>query len=169
MLTLGLFAVVDEPRGSRRRRPDDERHAARPGAAGRDRLERSALAARRGASRGSLPSLDHYQVLEVPRAATRGQIVAAADEKKQHYDPATYPPIVRDAMMAINRRIDEAAESLENPVRRQAYDKLLHSAPGARRRRSAAARDAAHRSPIRTSSRASELSAPAITTARSCC
>ena len=44
---------------------------------------------------------------------------------KKQYDPGTYPPIVRDSVMAINRRIDEAAGILTDPGRRTAYDKLL--------------------------------------------
>jgi tetratricopeptide (TPR) repeat protein len=33
--------------------------------------------------------------------------------------------VVKEALAAINRRIDEAAATLEHPARRQAYDKLL--------------------------------------------
>jgi tetratricopeptide (TPR) repeat protein len=72
-----------------------------------------------------LASTDHYQILSVPRAASRAQIVAGAEEMKRRYDPMSYPPIVRDSVTAINRRIDEAQGILKDPVRRQAYDKLL--------------------------------------------
>jgi curved DNA-binding protein CbpA len=72
-----------------------------------------------------LASTDHYQILDVPRAASRAQIIAGADLMKKRYDPATYPAIVRDSVIAINRRIDEALGILKDPVRRQAYDKLL--------------------------------------------
>lgn len=77
-----------------------------------------------------LPSLDHYQVLDVPRAATRAQIVTAADAKRQQFDPATFPPIVRESIVAIQRRIEEASEALRDPVRRSAYDKLIHARTG---------------------------------------
>jgi tetratricopeptide (TPR) repeat protein len=77
-----------------------------------------------------LPSLDHYQVLEVPRAATRAQIVTAADAKRQQFDATTFPPIVRESITAIQRRIDEASEVLRDPVRRGAYDKLIQSRGG---------------------------------------
>ena len=128
MLTLGLFSVVT--------------HAARPIAAIDDsdmhrdlellaaigsNDQRSLRAV--GLSR-QLPSLDHYQLLEIPRAATRGQIVGAADQKKHQYNPSTYPPVVMDALAAINRRINEASTVLENPVRRSAYDKLLDQRTG---------------------------------------
>lgn len=77
-----------------------------------------------------LPVLDHYQVLDVPRAATRAQIVTAADAKRQQFDSATFPPIVRDSIATIQRRIDEASEVLRDPVRRSAYDKLIQSRTG---------------------------------------
>ncbi|HXH39835.1 MAG TPA: tetratricopeptide repeat protein [Thermoanaerobaculia bacterium] len=72
-----------------------------------------------------LPSMNHYQVLEVPKAASRAQIVASAEEKKRQYNPATYPPVLKDALTAINRRFDEAVSTLDHPARRQAYDRLL--------------------------------------------
>lgn len=72
-----------------------------------------------------LPSMDHYQVLDVPRAATRAQIISAADLLKKKYDPATYPPIVREAVLSIDRRIDEAVSVLKEAVKRSAYDKII--------------------------------------------
>lgn len=72
-----------------------------------------------------LKSLDHYQVLDVARAASRAQIIAQSEEQKKKYDPTTYPPIVRDALNAINRRIDEATFVLKEPSRRGEYDKLI--------------------------------------------
>jgi len=77
-----------------------------------------------------LGMLDHYQVLDVPRAATRQQIINAADQVKTQYNPATYPPIVRDSAQAILRRVDEAASVLKDSIRRQAYDKLLQQRGG---------------------------------------
>lgn len=77
-----------------------------------------------------LATLDHYQVLDVPRAATRVQIVSAHEAKKKAYDPPTYPPIVRDSLMTIHRRLDEALETLSYAPRRMEYDKLLHSRRG---------------------------------------
>jgi TolA-binding protein len=77
-----------------------------------------------------LGSLDHYQVLDVPRAATRAQVISQSEEMKKRYDPATFPPIVRDAVQTINRRVDEATLVLKDPLRRQAYDKLLQQRSG---------------------------------------
>ena len=45
--------------------------------------------------------------------------------KKKKFDPQTYPPIVRDAVSAIQRRIDEALSILKDPAQRAAYDKIL--------------------------------------------
>lgn len=77
-----------------------------------------------------LPTLDHYQVLDLPRAATRVQILAAADNVRARYDPMSYPPIVRDAVTTILRRIEEATEALKDAARRTAYDKLIHARTG---------------------------------------
>lgn len=76
-----------------------------------------------------LASLDHYALLGVPRAAPRQLIISAADDLKKQYDPSTYPPIVRDAVQAIHRRIDEALSLLKDQAKRTAYDKAL-SQPG---------------------------------------
>ena len=77
-----------------------------------------------------LPTLDHYQVLDVPRAATRQQIVTAHENLKKRYDPATFPPIVRESLMTIHRRLDEALETLSYAMRRAEYDKLVNQRRG---------------------------------------
>ncbi|HEY2093623.1 MAG TPA: tetratricopeptide repeat protein [Thermoanaerobaculia bacterium] len=79
-----------------------------------------------------MASMDHYRVLDIPRAATRAQVLAAAETMKRNYDPATFPPIVRDAVMAIHRRVDEAMNVLKEPAQRTEYDRML-SHPAARR------------------------------------
>jgi len=127
MMVLGIFEIVD--------------HSSRPVAAiddGDMRRDLELLAAigsndqrslRAVAFSRRLPSMDHYQVLDVPRAATRGQIVASAEEKKRQYAATTYPAVVKDAITAINRRLDEALSVLEHPARRQAYDKMMENKP----------------------------------------
>jgi tetratricopeptide (TPR) repeat protein len=77
-----------------------------------------------------LATLDHYQVLDVPRAATRAQIMTAAEALRKKYDQATFPPIVREALNSIHRRIEEATETLKETPRRVTYDKLLHTRSG---------------------------------------
>jgi len=74
-----------------------------------------------------MPALDHYQVLDIPRAATRAQVLSAADTVRKRYDASTFPIVLRDTMVAIHRRIDEATQVLRDPVRRAEYDKLLHT------------------------------------------
>ena len=72
-----------------------------------------------------MASMDHYRILDVPRAATRTQVLSAAESLKKLYDPATYPPIVRDAVMSIHRRIDDAVSVLKDPAQRSEYDRML--------------------------------------------
>ncbi len=72
-----------------------------------------------------MPAMDHYQILDVPRMATRNQIITQGEEQKKKYDPSTFPPIVRDAISAIGRRVDEALSALKDAAQRAAYDKLL--------------------------------------------
>jgi Flp pilus assembly protein TadD len=128
MMTLGLFSVVDPAAEVVHEvNVDDMQRDLELLAAIGSSDQRSLRAV--GLSR-QLNSMDHYQVLEVPRAATRAQIINASEEMKKRYEPAAFPPIVRDAVQAINRRIDEATLVLKDSVRRQAYDKLMHQQTG---------------------------------------
>jgi len=123
MLCLGLYSTVDYARRAAPETSTDDmqRDLELLAAIGsNDQRSLRAVALSR-----QLASIDHYQILNVPRAASRQQITAAAEHMKKQYDPGTYPPIVRDSVMAINRRIDEAAGILTDPGRRTAYDKLL--------------------------------------------
>ena len=129
MMTLGLFGIVDSTtvEAAPEVNSDDMQRDLELLAAIGSSDQRSLRAV--GLSR-QLASLDHYQVLDVPRAAARAQIITASEEKKKQYEPVTYPPIVRDAVQAINRRIDEATLVLKDAVRRQAYDKLMQQQSG---------------------------------------
>jgi tetratricopeptide (TPR) repeat protein len=130
MLALGVFAYVDYTRQQQPVSDGDMQRdlelLAAIGASDQRSLRAVALSRQ-------LPQIDHYQVLDVPRAATRQQIVSGAEFMQKKYDATTFPPIVREAVQAINRRIDEALAVLRDPVRRQEYDKLLaqRSARGA--------------------------------------
>ena len=123
MLALGLFSIVENrgvaptPVSFDDMQRDLELLAA-IGASDQRSLRAVALSRQ-------LQKMDHYQVLEVPRAATRAQILNQADEQKKKFDAATYPPIVRDSINTINRRLDEAVGVLKDPVRRADYEKLL--------------------------------------------
>jgi TolA-binding protein len=130
MLTLGLFAVVEVRQQQAAPISFDEMQRdlellAAIGSSDQRSLRAVALSRQ-------LSSLDHYQFLDVPRAATRAQITAQTESMKHVYEPGTYPPIVRDAVMVINRRIDEASNVLQNAARRSAYDKLLQQRGGVR-------------------------------------
>jgi len=129
MMTLGLFGIIDSTtvEAAPEVNTDDMQRDLELLAAIGSSDQRSLRAV--GLSR-QLGSLDHYQVLDVPRAAARAQIITASEERKKQYDPGTYPPIVRDAVQAINRRIDEATLVLKDAVRRQAYDKLMQQQSG---------------------------------------
>ncbi len=130
MLALGVFTFVDYARQQQQMSGDDMQRdlelLAAIGAGDQRSLRAVALSRQ-------LQQLDHYQILDVPRAATRQQISSSADEMRKRYDPATFPPIVRDSVQAVNRRIDEALAMLKDPVKRQEYDRLLaqRSARGA--------------------------------------
>jgi tetratricopeptide (TPR) repeat protein len=122
MLTLGIYTTVDfEPAPGPTSFDDMQRDLELLAAIGSNdqRSLRAVALSRR------LNSMDHYQLLDIPRAVTRGQIINAADQKKKVYDPATYPPVVRDAVQSIIRRIDEAVNALKDANRRATYDKLL--------------------------------------------
>ena len=124
MLALGLFEFVDftKPEESAPGSFDDMQRDLELLAAIGSNDQRSLRAV---ALSRQLPSLDHYQLLDVPRAAPRQMIISAADDLKKQYDPATYPPIVRDAVLAIHRRVDEALTLLKDATKRGAYDKML--------------------------------------------
>lgn len=123
MLSLGLFAIV-------------ENRADTPAPVSFDDMQRDLemlaiigssdqRSLRAVAMSRQLPNMDHYQILDVPRAATRAQVMTQADEQRKRFDAATYPSIVRDAVNTINRRLDEAVLVLKDAVSRAAYDKLL--------------------------------------------
>jgi TolA-binding protein len=127
MMALGLFVLADTIAASQDMNVDDMQRDLELLAAIGSSDQRSLRAV---ALSRQLPSMDHYQVLDIPRGAARAQAVNAYEELKKRYDVATYPPIVRDAVQAIGRRLDEAVSVLKDPVQRQAYDKLLQQRSG---------------------------------------
>jgi TolA-binding protein len=128
MLSLGVFAVYEErmmeqsPADSADMQRDMELLAA-IGSSDQRSLRAVAFSRQMG-------GLDHYQVLDVPRAATRAQIASAHENMKKVYDPATYPPILRESLTTIHRRLDEAVETLSYASRRAEYDKLISERRG---------------------------------------
>lgn len=123
MLALGIFGIVEvrSPTPAPTSFDDMQRDLELLAAIGAsDQRSLRAVAFSR-----QIGSMDHYQVIGVPRAATRQQIITGGEEQKKRYDPATYPPVVRDSIQTIQRHLDEAVNVLKDPVRRGAYDKLL--------------------------------------------
>lgn len=126
MMALGVFEVYEEraePTGDMADMQRDLELLAAIGASDQRSLRAVAFSRQ-------LSTLDHYQVLDVPRAATRAQIIAAGEAVRKNYEPVSFPPIVRDSLMTILRRIDEAVETLKEASRRAEYDKLLHARRG---------------------------------------
>ena len=128
LMTIGTFEIVESRPATQSMQSADEMQRdlellAAIGSSDQRSLRAVALSRQLG-------SFDHYQVLDVPRAATRQQIINAAEQMKTQYNPVSYPPIVRDSVQTILRRVDEAASVLKDNVRRQAYDKLLQQRGG---------------------------------------
>ena len=123
MMTLGLFTMVESSGAGRHDSAADDMQRDLELLAAIGSSDPRSL--RAVAFSRQLPSMDHYQVIEAPRAASRAQIITAAETARKKYDINSFPPIVRDAVLAILRRIEEAAHVLGNSVQRQAYDKLL--------------------------------------------
>jgi tetratricopeptide (TPR) repeat protein len=123
MLALGLYSIVEvhaapQPQVSFDDMQRDLELLAAIGSSDQRSLRAVALSRQ-------MPAMDHYQVLDIPRAATRSQIISGGEEQKKRFDPLTYPPVVRDSVSAIIRRIDEAMNALKDATRRAAYDKVL--------------------------------------------
>lgn len=129
LMALGTFGMVqfDTPAAGPRVNADDMQRDLELLAAIGSSDQRSLRAV---ALSRQISTMDHYQVLDIPRAAPRAQIISAAEELKRRYDPFTFPPIVRDSVHAIQRRLDEALLVLKDAVRRQAYDKMLQQRTG---------------------------------------
>lgn len=123
MLALGIYMIVEEKQMPQAQVNFDDMQRdlellAAIGSSDQRSLRAVALSRQMG-------SMDHYQMLDVPRMATRAQIITQGEEQKKKFDPLTYPPIVRDAVSAIGRRLDEALAVLKEAGQRASYDKLL--------------------------------------------
>ncbi|MFN2443025.1 MAG: DUF4388 domain-containing protein, partial [Thermoanaerobaculia bacterium] len=124
LLTLGVYGVLDPADARKRDVVDDEQTqkdlqllaVLGPG----DTRSLQAVAFAR-----QIPQLDLYRVLDVPRAALRAQIMKRVEDLKRDYDPKTYPPITREYLDLIHRKVEEATHVLGDPHRRGEYDKML--------------------------------------------
>ncbi len=129
LMALGTFSTVDfqTPAVSNQVNADDMQRDLELLAAIGSSDQRSLRAV---ALSRQLGMLDHYQVLDLPRGAIRAQVITAAEELRKKYEASTYPPIVRDSVQSITRRIDEAMGVLKDSIRRQTYDKMLTQRSG---------------------------------------
>ena len=75
---------------------------------------------------------DHYQVLDVARAASREEITQAWRRRARAEHPDRRPPGAGDAAAGRFRALAEAYHVLSDPDRRAAYDRTL--SPAARTR-----------------------------------
>ena len=119
MMTLGVFTTID-PRLPQAGFDDTENDLAVLLAIGGDRraLQAVGLAKRLG-------NIDYYELLDIPRAATRSQILIHADEARAKYDPITYPPPAQTFAREIIERIETALKILSDADKRAAYDRAL--------------------------------------------
>jgi tetratricopeptide (TPR) repeat protein len=125
MLSLGVFRVVEARDTSAAATDFDEMQRdlmllAAIGSNDPRSLKAVALARQ-------LPNLDYYQLLDVPRASTRSQIVPRIDELKKLYEPNTFPPPARESVSNIRKKLDEALGVLSDPVKRVEYDRMIIS------------------------------------------
>jgi len=121
LLALGIFVNYDRKAAEVREEEDTMRDLLLLAAIGPDDV-RSLRAVRLSKE---LPRIDHYRVLDVPRAATRPQIILRGEEVRRLYEASTYPAAVREFIDEIRRRVEEAIGTLRDPMRRAEYDRLL--------------------------------------------
>lgn len=128
MFALGVITVVEEPGVTPTSadladpQRDLELLAAIGGDDGRS-LKVVALARQ-------LDTMTHYQLLRIPLRATRVEVMQRVAELKKRFDPLTFPPVVREYVEAVRRRLDEASLVLQDSVRRAEYDAILRKTDG---------------------------------------
>ncbi|MEO8217762.1 MAG: tetratricopeptide repeat protein [Acidobacteriota bacterium] len=123
MMTLGIFPIYDgtpEPRKTVDTY-DPQRDLLLMAAigSGDERSLRAVAFARQ------LPSMTLYDILKMPGATTQMEIIKRISEMKKLFDPSTYPPVVKDEVEMIRKRIIDAETTLADPLKRQEYDALL--------------------------------------------
>ena len=128
MMTLGIFVPERAPEEVAQGGPENDPQ--------RDLLLLAAIGAEDGRSlkvvalARQLEMMNHYELLRIPTRSTRIEIMKRVAELKSRFDPQTFPPIVREYVEAIRRRLDEAAGMLLDPVRRLEYDALVKRVEG---------------------------------------
>lgn len=72
-----------------------------------------------------ISSIDFYEFLDLPRGAPTSRVVEQIERMKREYDPASFPPIVHDAIVTIQHALDNAMSTLAAGPARHEYDRLL--------------------------------------------
>jgi tetratricopeptide (TPR) repeat protein len=127
MLALGLWERVDEAPAEEHVHDEEIQRdlALLASIGGNDPRALHALSLAR-----RLESTDYYELLGVPRAATRAQILSEGERKQREYDPAAYPAQLGPYLDSIRRRIDEAVGRLSDPHSRSEYDRIAGESGG---------------------------------------
>ena len=128
MLTLGTFEVEhpEEERESPEEMERSERDLAIMSALGPsdDRSLRAFAFARHA------QSSDYYKILDLPRGATRANIVANYERLRKLFEPATYPPVLRSFLTETLQVLDRGHEVLTSTAKRAEYDRLMAQGRG---------------------------------------
>lgn len=126
LMALGIFTIYDRKSAASQEEEDTMKDLMILASIGPD--DEKALRVVRMAK--ALDQTDHYRLLDVPRAATRPQIILRGEEARQQFNPTNFHPAVREYAEQIQRRIEEAAMTLRDPIKRAEYDRLLAQTSG---------------------------------------
>ncbi|MGK2857372.1 MAG: DnaJ domain-containing protein [Thermoanaerobaculia bacterium] len=128
MLTLGIFEIEipDHERESQEEMERSERDLAIMSALGPadDRSLRAFGFARHA------QSSDYYRILDLPKGATRANIVANYEKLRKMFEPATFPPILQPLLRETIQVLDRAHEVLTSTAKRTEYDRLMSQGRG---------------------------------------
>lgn len=128
MLTLGIVEI-ERPEPERETREEMERSE-------RDLAIMSALgpsddrSLRAFAFARHAQSSDYYKILDLPKGATRANIVANYEKLRKLFEPSTYPPILQPLLSETIQILDRAHEVLTSTAKRAEYDRLMSQGRG---------------------------------------
>ncbi|MBI2213349.1 MAG: tetratricopeptide repeat protein [Acidobacteria bacterium] len=128
MLTLGVFEVEGpEPEQDDRELVErSERDLAIMSALGTtDERSLRAFAFARHAERS-----DYYTLLDLPKGATRSNIVSNYEKLRKMFDPVSFPLILRPLLNETVHTLDRAHDVLTNTAKRAEYDRLMAQGRG---------------------------------------
>ena len=128
MLTLGIFEIEhpDHEHETTEEMERSERDLAIMSALGPadDRSLRAFAFARHA------QTSDYYKILDLPKGATRANIVANYERLRKLFEPAIYPPVLRALLAEATQILDRAHEVLTSTAKRAEYDRLMSQGRG---------------------------------------